>query len=125
MVDFEVATREKYRFPYKGVISVEDLWDLGMNELNIVFKTLKRGKKASEEESLLDDEPRSKDDEKLDNMIDIVKYIAEVKKDEARARREAAAKHARNERIKELIAKKQDESLANLPLEELQKLLDE
>ena len=125
MVDFEVATREKYRFPYKGVISVEDLWDLGMNELNIVFKALKRGKKASEEESLLDDEPRSKDDEKLDNMIDIVRYIAEVKKDEARARREAAAKHARNERIKELIAKKQDESLANLPLEELQKLLDE
>ena len=58
-------------------------------------------------------------------MIDIVRYIAEVKKDEARARREAAAKHARNERIKELIAKKQDESLANLPLEELQKLLDE
>ena len=125
MVDFEVATREKYRFPYKGVISVEDLWDLGMNDLNIVFKALKRGKKASEEESLLDDEPRSKDDEKLDNMIDIVRYIAEVKKDEARARREAAAKHARNERIKELIAKKQDESLANLPLEELQKLLDE
>ena len=125
MANFEVATREKYRFPFKGVISVEDLWDLGMNELNVVFKTLNRGKKASEEESLLDDAPRTKDDEKLDNMIEIVRYIADVKKDEARARREAAAKHARNERIKELIAKKQDESLANLPLEELQKLLEE
>ena len=125
MANFEVATREKYRFPFKGVISVEDLWDLGMNDLNVVFKTLNRGKKASEEESLLDDAPRTKDDEKLDNMIEIVRYIADVKKDEARARREAAAKHARNERIKELIAKKQDESLANLPLEELQKLLEE
>lgn len=125
MANFEVATREKYRFPFKGVISVEDLWDLGMNDLNVVFKTLNRGKKASEEESLLDDAPRTKDDEKLENMIEIVRYIADVKKDEARARREAAAKHARNERIKELIAKKQDESLANLPLEELQKLLEE
>lgn len=125
MANFEVATREKYRFPFKGVISVEDLWDLGMNDLNVVFKTLNCGKKASEEESLLDDAPRTKDDEKLDNMIEIVRYIADVKKDEARARREAAAKHARNERIKELIAKKQDESLANLPLEELQKLLEE
>ena len=125
MVDFEIATREKYRFPFRGVISVEDLWDLGVNDLNTVFQALRRGKKAAEEESLLDDAPRTKDEEALDNKIDIVKYIAAVKKDEARARREAAAKHARNEKIKEIIARKQDESLANLPVEELQKLLEE
>lgn len=123
MVDFEVATREKYRFPFKGMISVEDLWDLDMDQLNAVFKTLNKGKKAAQEESLLESSQNA-EEIILTNKIDIVKYIFAVKKDELQARREAAAKHAKNERIKELIAKKQDESLANLSIEELQRLLE-
>lgn len=37
---FETAVRNKMRFPYKGQISVEDLWDLDVNALDGVFKTL-------------------------------------------------------------------------------------
>ena len=37
---FELATREKYRFPYKGMISVEELWDLDIPELDRVYKSL-------------------------------------------------------------------------------------
>ena len=25
---FEIATRKEYRFPYKGIINIEDVWDL-------------------------------------------------------------------------------------------------
>lgn len=124
MVNFEVATREKYRFSFKGMISVEDLWDLDMDQLNTVFKTLNKGKKAAEEESLLE-ASQNKEEVILTNKIDIVKYIFEVKKNELQARRDAAVKHAKNERIKELIAKKQDESLASMSIEELQKLIEE
>ena len=30
---FEVATRNKFRFPFKGLISVEDLWELSVDNL--------------------------------------------------------------------------------------------
>ena len=42
---FEVATREKMRFPFKGMISVEDLWDLSVQNLDKVFKTLNSQRK--------------------------------------------------------------------------------
>ena len=41
---FEVATRNKYRFPYRGQISVEDMWDLPVTELDKIFKTLNKQK---------------------------------------------------------------------------------
>lgn len=47
---FERAAMNKYRFPYKGQISVEDLWDLSLPGLDSVFKHLNKLKKANEEE---------------------------------------------------------------------------
>lgn len=124
MVDFEVATREKYRFPYKGVISVEDLWDLSCDQLNVVFKSLNKEKKNVNEESLLDIR-QSAADVTLTNMIDIVKYIFNAKQLEAQARREAADKHAKNQIIMGLIKEKENEALKSLSIEELKKLLDD
>ena len=37
---FEIAVRSKMRFPFKGQIFVEDLWDLDVNALDSVFKSL-------------------------------------------------------------------------------------
>ena len=41
---FEAATRYKYRFPFKGMISVEDLWDLKLQDLDSVFKLLNKSR---------------------------------------------------------------------------------
>ena len=61
---FEVASREKFRFPFKGMVSVEDLWDLSVTNLDQVFKALNSELKQAKEESLLD--VRSKQDTELD-----------------------------------------------------------
>ena len=45
---FEVAVRNKMRFPYKGLISVEDLWDLSVEAIYTVFKSLNYKVKASQ-----------------------------------------------------------------------------
>lgn len=120
---FEVATREKMRFPFKGTISVEDLWDLSVQNLDKVFKTLNSQRKEAQEESLLN--MKSSEDERLETQIEIVKYIVNVKLEEQAARAKAAENREKKQKIMVLMAKKDDEAMENMSREELQKLLDE
>lgn len=120
---FEVAIRTKMRFPFKGLITVEDLWDLSVENLDTIFKTLNSRKKTVNEESLLD--TKTKEDEALNTMIDIIKYIVGVKQEEDKARKEAKAKREQKQKIMEIMSTKQDEALQNKSLDELQKMLAE
>lgn len=120
---FEVATRGKMRFPYKGMVSVEDLWDLGVSALDSLFKALNSQMKQANEESLLN--TKSKADETLDLQIEIVKYIVSVKLAEKEARDKAAAKKEQKQRIMQIMATKQDEALQNASMNDLQKMLNE
>ena len=124
MANFEIAVREKYRFPFKGSITAEDLWDLSPEQLNSVYKALSKEKKNSDEESLLDTR-RSKDEEALTNRIEIVKYIFDVKQAEAQAKREEAKRYAQKQKIMSIIADKEDQALKSLSVEDLKKLLEE
>lgn len=118
---FEVAAREKIRFPYKGAISVEDLWDLNAEMLDGIFKTLNTKAKQSKEESLLN--KRTVEDEVLDTQIEIVKYIVGVKLTEDEARKQAKTKREQKQKIMSIISEKQDADLQNKSVEELQAML--
>ena len=120
---FEYATRSKMRFPFKGLISVEDLWDLPLTNLDSIYKTLNKQVKQSEEESLLN--TKTTVDKELDVQIAIVKHIVAVKLAEQEAREKASAKKAQKQKIMAIIASKQDEALQNSSVEDLQKMLDE
>ena len=120
---FEYATRNKVRFPFKGLISAEDLWDLSLTNLDSIYKTLNKQVKQSEEESLLD--TKTTVDKELDVQIAIVKHIVAVKLAEQEAREKASAKKAQKQKIMAIIASKQDEALQNSSVEDLQKMLDE
>ena len=76
---FEIATRNRYRFTYKGVMTVEDLWDLNVEALDAIFKALNRQKKTADEDSLL--AAKSAEDTELANKIELVKYIVSKKRD--------------------------------------------
>lgn len=120
---FEVATRNKYRFPYRGQISVEDMWDLPVTELDKIFKTLNKQVKTSQEESLL--EMKSKEDEVLETQIEIVRRIVSIKQQEANERLREIERKVQKQRIMEIMADKQDEVLKGKSIDELQKMLDE
>ena len=120
---FEYAVRNKVRFPFKGVISVEDLWDLSLTNLDSIYKTLNKQVKQSEEESLLS--VKTSVDTVLEVQIAIVKHIVSVKLAEQEAREKAAAKKAQKQKIMSIIATKEDEALQNTSVEDLKKMLDE
>lgn len=110
---FEIATRNRYRFNYKGVMTVEDLWSLRVEDLDAIFKMLNRQKKTADE------------DQDLANKIDIVRYIVSVKLAEAAERVSAAEKKAQRDKIMEIVAKKKDKALEDMGIEDLMKKLEE
>lgn len=120
---FEIATRNRYRFNYKGVMSVEDLWSLRVEDLDAIFKMLNRQKKTADEDSLL--ATKSAEDQDLANKIDIVRYIVSVKLAEAADRVSAAEKKAQRDKILEIVAKKKDKALEDMGIEDLMKKLEE
>ena len=118
---FEIATRTKMRFPFRGMISVEDLWDLSVKDLDSIFKTLNTQVKKSQEESLLD--TKSKEDETLAIQIEIVKHIVKTKLDEAETAKQSKELKEKKQKLMEMIAEKKDEALRNASVEELQAML--
>ena len=120
---FEFASRNKVRFPFKGMISVEDLWDLSLTNLDSIYKTLNKQVKQSEEESLLS--TKASVDTELEVQIAIVKHIVSVKLAEREAAEKAYAKKAQKQKIMSIIATKQDEALQNSSIDDLKKMLDE
>ena len=120
---FEAASKNKYRYPYKGMITTEDLWDLTPAQLDIVYKALNKGVSEAQVSSLMC--KVTEVDAELLNKIEIVKYIFNAKEAEAEARKNDAAKHAKKQRILDILAQKQEDALQNMSEDELKKMLDE
>lgn len=118
---FVLATRKKFRFPYKGMISVEELWDLSITELDKIFKVLNSEMKQMQEESLLS--KKSEKDMELEGKIHIVRYIVKIKQDQITEKTLAAAAKAQKEKIEKIIAAKKDKDLESMSIDQLEALL--
>lgn len=119
---FKYAAKKQLRFPYKGLISVEDLFNLGLTELDSVYKVLRKQQKSSSEESLISD--KTPQDTELEIKLTIVKEIFDDKKIAMDKVKKAAEKKAQAQKILEIMNKKQDEALQNMSQEELQAQLN-
>lgn len=124
---FEMATQFKFRYPYKGMITTEDLWDLKPAELDTVYKTLNKELKALDSDSLItskdaDDAVKANE---LKNKIEVVKYIFNHKEQEAELHRMAAENAQKKRRLMDALAAKQESALQNMSEDELLKALAE
>ena len=113
---FELATKNKFRFPYKGQISVEDLWDLKVEELDVIFKTLNAQVRLAKEESLLS--VKTTEEKTLEAKINIIKHIVNVKQEEAALAKQRVENKQKREQILSLIADKQNEAMKGMSIEQ-------
>ena len=120
---FELASRLKLSFKVaNGTIKTEDLWDLKLEALDVLAKSLSKEVKDASEESFI--KTKTKAGKELELKFEIVKHIITVKLAEKEAKALAIEKAQKKEQIRELIAKKELSSLESKSLEELQKEYD-
>ena len=120
---FVEATRKKYRFPYNGQLSVEDLWDLSPVQLDKVYKTLGKTLTNTGELSLV--KATTPDDEITKAKLDIVKFVYETKIAEKQEAVQAAERRAYADKLQRILESKKDAALESLSVEELEKKLQE
>ena len=120
---YKQASILKHRFTTsKGLLSVEQLWDLSLTELGNSLKAVKKVLKKNDDDELSFLEDTKVMDVENELRFNILKDVYLTKKKAAEEIRDAAAVKAHNKRIDELIAKKQEANLESLPIEELEKL---
>ena len=118
---FAIATRCKYRYPYNGQISTEDLWDLSPAQLDKVYKTLGKTLTNTGELSLV--KTTTPDDEITQAKLDIVKFVYETKIAEKQEAVRAAERRAYADKLQRILESKKDAALESLSVEELEKKL--
>ncbi len=116
---YKKASQQKLRIATeRGPLSVEQLWDLPLQELDTLAVSLQEKYETSKGKSFL--ETKSKKDKNIKLQFDLVLDILETKVKNAETASKAAETRAHNEKIDTLIAEKQEEELKGKSVKELE-----
>ena len=119
---YKEALQKKLRFKTnKGIITTEDLFDLSLQNLNTLAIMLDKKISETPKKSVIEELPTEENDDEL--RFSIVKDIINIKLKTRKDNINKAQVDARNKRIAELIAKKEDEALENKSIEELRAMI--
>lgn len=122
MENYKQLTRLKSRFTTSsGVLSVEQLWDLDVKELDKLAVSLEEQYKNSKGKSFLD--KKTTKDKTLKLQFDVVLDILNTKVEEQETLKDAKQVKEHNEKIYSLIKQKEDGKLAEMSIEELESQL--
>ncbi len=122
MDNFKQATKEKIRFSTsRGNLSVEQLWDLPLTELDELAVQLEKDYNESGKKSYL--VKRSVKDKMTKLKFDVALEVLSTKVQENEAALEAKENKEHNQKILRIIADKQDETLKGKSIKELEKEL--
>nr|WP_295001544.1 hypothetical protein [uncultured Methanobrevibacter sp.] len=122
------ALSKKLRFEYKGLISIEDLFDLSLKELDEIYRKLKKELDEYRQysaDSLMDnDDEKDETSRELQLKIDIVTAVFNHIKSEQEELQRKIALQNQKDKILGLIADKENEELSNKSISELKEILN-
>lgn len=113
--------KNKFRFEFKGLISIEDLFDLNLADLDVIYKSLKKEEKDLQGDSLLDNDENPKVRE-VEVKIEIVKSIFGMKQAEIARAERALANKAQKDKILAIIEDKENQELSEKSIDELKEI---
>jgi hypothetical protein len=126
---FEQAAKEKVRFgTTKGQLTVENLWDLSVDDLDTLAKAVNKRVKEQAEESFIPNKTVSratKESRTLALQLDLLKHVITVKSEEADKAKQTADRRAKLAQLKELAANKSTEALASKSLDEITQMIND
>lgn len=119
---FKEAIKQKLRVKtIKGELSVEQLWDLSLNDLDTTAQGLEEAYEKSGKKSFL--VKKTTKDKNFKLQLDIVVDILQTRVDERDALAEAREIKEHNAEILELIADKQKAAKAGKSIKQLESML--
>lgn len=126
---FSEATRKGFRYPSKvGLLTTEQLWSLPLKavnkaSLNDVAKHLYKEIKEGVSVDFVGDgtSQKTKVEEK---KLEVVKYIIQWKKEVAARAAKRIETTAKKQKILAIMEKKQDQSMEDMDIDDLTKLLE-
>lgn len=119
---YKRASQLKLRFDTdKGILSVENLWDLSLQSLDKLAVKLAELKEKSTNKSFLSDKTEA--DELATLRFELVLDILNTKKEWQDANNKKQENKAHNEKILRLIETKESEALAGMTIEQLKEML--
>lgn len=119
---FMKATRLKLTFNFKGIISVEDLWDLSLTSLDSLAQKLHAELEAAPKQSFIKNNASNQTSSITQLKFDVVLAVLETKVAERDEAERALVRKQEIAQLDSLIAKAEGEVLASKPLEELKAL---
>jgi len=121
---FEKGAKEKVRFYHHGSLMIEDLWDLPIDSLNLLYRQINNDLKTLNDEGLIKNNSINNETLILQLQLDLIKHIFTDKQEKIKIAKIEKIHRERKNRIMEIITNKQDQSLEEKSVDELMNMLE-
>jgi hypothetical protein len=125
MTIFMQAAKKKLRFnSQRGILSVEDLWDIHLEELNALVIELKEAASKADAPSYLEDLTEKNGEVETKLRFQVAEAVIIARVEEVQAREKASESKLKRDKLLAIIASKEAQKLEENDIESLKEMAE-